>query len=113
MVCFRVARISELINPPVTHALNLRSLLADYIDDMGLTCLTLMSSEVVILADQAVVSGLQVKDLTGGQLLVADSAGEASQVVDFIPGLPHEILVMNGLSTTSTLGSETPRTSNG
>jgi hypothetical protein len=48
--------------------------------------------EVVIPADEAVVSGLHVEDFAGRQLLRADGAGEAAQVVHLVAGLTDKVL---------------------
>ena len=64
--------------------------------------------EVVVLAEQRVVPGLEVEDLAGRELLRAHRAGEAAQVVDLLPRLPHVVLRNDPLAATRALWSVTP-----
>ena len=68
--------------------------------------------EVVVLAEQGVVAvaGLEVEHLAGGELLGADGAGEAAQVVHLVPRLPHVVLRQDAVAAPRALRAETPET---
>ena len=73
--------------------------------------LTVVLFEVVVFAEQCVVllPRLEVESLSRGQLLAADGAGEATQVVDFVPGLADVVLREDPFAATSALGTETSK----
>ena len=67
--------------------------------------------EVVVLAEQGVVlAGLEVEHLARRELLAADGAGEAAQVVHLLPRLPHVVLRQDALPAPRALRPETPET---
>ena len=63
---------------------------------------------VVLLADKlGVVHHVQL--LPRHQLLPADEAGEALEVEDLVPRLPHQVLGRDALATPATLRPVAPR----
>ena len=62
---------------------------------------------VVLLADKlGVVHHVQL--LPRHQLLPADKAGEALEVEDLVPRLPHQVLGRDALATPATLRTKPP-----
>ena len=62
---------------------------------------------VILLADKlGVVHHVQL--LPRHQLLPADEAGEALEVEDLVPRLPHQVLGRDALATATTLGPVPP-----
>lgn len=65
--------------------------------------------EVVFFAQERLLVGPEVQDLAGGQLLRADRAGEAAEVVDLFPGLADVVLGQDAIPTTGAFGTETSK----
>ena len=62
---------------------------------------------VIFLADKlSVVHHIEL--LPRHQLLPADEAGEALEVEDLVPGLPHQVLWGDALATATALGPVAP-----
>ena len=62
---------------------------------------------VVLLADKLGVVH-HVELLPRHQLLATDEAGEALEVEDLVPGLPHQVLWGDALATATALGPVAP-----
>ena len=69
--------------------------------------LTIQSVIVIFLADKLSVVH-HVELLPRHQLLPADEAGEALEVEDLVPRLPHQVLGRDALTTAATLGPTAP-----
>ena len=62
---------------------------------------------VIFLADKLSVV-YHIELLPREQLLLADEAGEALEVEDLVPGLPHEVLGADAEPAATALGPEPP-----
>lgn len=66
-----------------------------------------LARQVVLLADELVVVQ-DVELLAGAHLLPTHQAGEAIQVENLVPRLPHKILRVYPLEATAALGAVSP-----
>jgi len=66
-----------------------------------------LARQVVLLADELVVVE-DVELLAGAHLLPTHQAGEAIQVENFVPRLPHEVLRIYPLQATAALCAVSP-----